>query len=90
MLQKYNIYLKDRLGKVFLAEKSFWKSGNFWLSDTEFFIAGWATSNDIKRWQQIRSGSKIFPYFKTRNENYGCEINNLRKLSTLGDYLKNI
>jgi hypothetical protein len=83
---KYNIYIQDKIGKVFLFQKSNWNCGSFGLSDAEFMIGGWATSEDVSGWPKIETGEPCFPYYKTRNRNFGVEIGKLRKLSELAKF----
>ena len=43
----------------------------------------WATHADIGYWQFVRQGTPVFPYNRTRTDNYGRKISDCRQMDTL-------
>lgn len=43
----------------------------------------WATHADIGYWKFVRQGTPVFPYNRTRTDNYGREISDCRPMDTL-------
>lgn len=82
-----NIYISAN-NKLFFIDKKKWMTGNYGFKNAKIFLAGWAIIDDIKDWKKIDSGRILFPYDKTRNNNYGVECRKLRHMIELNDYLK--
>lgn len=43
----------------------------------------WATHADIGNWKFVRKGTPVFPYNRTRTDNYGQKISDCRPMETL-------
>ena len=47
----------------------------------------WATKEDIQKWNFIARGKSLFPYFKTRTNNYGKKMSQCRNMKDLKSLL---
>ena len=64
------------------------KKGSRYLSaDAGICFMSWATHADISTWNMIPRDTRVFPYNKTRTDNYGREISQCRAIEDLVNFL---
>lgn len=90
-IRAYNLYIRAADNKAFFIDKNYWRDALLGVTNASLVMAGWATAEDVGDWKRIETGTTgIFPYYKTRNHNYGCQLDNLRSIETLKEYLSNL
>ena len=59
----------------------------YWSDDAGICFMSWATYADVSDWDFIPRGKNVYPYNRTRTDNYGREISECRIIEDLPDYL---